>query len=527
MSEYSRMENLYPRGKHTKRSRIRSGGSQGEWQEHDTSAPRLSLRERRAHLPWGLIIGLSGLLAVFSVANPLLMRFADSLQSQTLYIGSAMMAGHVPYMDFYGTSGLVYYLLAMAGSLLGTPWILMAIQFGLTVWSGATFYRIIWQVTYHEKISRQLLLAFYLGVACLGWGGIYASLFALPFLLNGLFFVLRYLADDTRDEGFILYGINGALVFLIDPKSSLFWLVSLVFLTIVNWRWNRKARGVYQFLATILGFLLIVYTIGYYTILYQNVGAAIEQTFLYPLTTLGLSLGTNTMPLMIGAGLLLVTGLLTSLVYGLMACISSRKKELPLLLYSSFLATLAIAILESPFSVSNLIPLVPFGVLLTGLYMAETIQTQLSDDGEPLAVTEPKSYLVLNGFLPIIAVAYIIAYPIWMWFSQESIQAERTVVAEYISQESEVTDSIYAWDNSAMVYVESDRWSSASYITPDTYLVNEDKWADLNLALGYDKAHFVVINQNQPMLDSFASHLAASYEEIDLNLDHFKLYQLK
>lgn len=404
MSEYSRMESLYPRGKHAKRSRIRIERREKERSAGDNVQPRLSLRESRMHLPWGIVIGVSALLAVFSVANPFLMRFADSLQSQTLYIGSAMVAGHVPYMDFYGTSGLIYYLLAMIGSLLGTPWILMGIQFGVTVWSGVIFYRIIWQLTYHETISRQLLLAFYLGLACLGWGGLYAPLFALPFFLNALSFVLRYLANDSRDEGFILYGLNGAIVFLIDPKSSFLWLVSLIFLAIVNWRWRRKARGFYQFLAAVFGFLLVSYAVGYYTILYQNIGAAIEQTFLYPLTTLGLSLGTNVMPLIIGAGLLLVTGLLTSLVYGLMAIFASETKEAPLFLYILLVATLILGVLESPFSVSNLIPIVPIGLLLTGLYMASTVKLSASEDEEFIEYTEPKSYAVLNGFLPFLAV---------------------------------------------------------------------------------------------------------------------------
>ncbi|MEY8463504.1 hypothetical protein [Streptococcus merionis] len=527
MSEYSRMESLYPRGKHGRKSRLRNEKRQEVPVEREEKSSRLSLRESRIHLPWGIIFGLSALMAVFSVTNPLLMRFADSLQSQNLYAGAAMVANHIPYLDFFGTDGLIFYLLTMLGNFLGSPWLLMGIQFVFTIWSGALFYRIIWFLTYHEGISRQILLAFYLGLACLGWGGLYASLFALPFVLNGLSFMLRYLSGNTRDEGFILFGLNGALAFLIDPKSILLWLMSFVFLTVVNWRWKRKARGFYQFLATALGFLLIVYLAGYYTVLYQNIGAAIEQTFLYPLTTLGLSLKTSFLPLMIAAGLVLVTGLLTSLVYGVMAIVASDNKPIPIFLYLLFLTTAILAVLETPFSVSNLIPLLPHGLLLTGLYMASTIKVLPSDDDEFTDYTEPKSYVALNGFLPILALLYLVAYPAWLWVSQARVQEERLLVAQHIAANTGEDEKIYAWDNSALVYLESGRWASAAYITPDTYLVDEDKRSDLNLALGYDRASYVVVNQNQPMLDSFANHLAKSYEEIDLNLHEFKVYRLK
>lgn len=43
------------------------------------------------------------------------------------------------------------------------------------------------------------------------------------------------------------------------------------------------ARGFYQLLAAVFGFLLILYSVGYYAFEAQVLGTAIQQTFLYNL----------------------------------------------------------------------------------------------------------------------------------------------------------------------------------------------------------------------------------------------------
>lgn len=79
-------------------------------------------------------------------------------------------------------------------------------------------------------------------------------MFALPFLLTSVWFLVRYFENAVRDEAFILYGIDAALVFLIYPKSLILWLVAGLVLFIFNIQHRQVTRGIYQLLATILVF---------------------------------------------------------------------------------------------------------------------------------------------------------------------------------------------------------------------------------------------------------------------------------
>ncbi|MGT2755971.1 hypothetical protein [Streptococcus ovuberis] len=496
---------------------------------------RPSLRQLRVKLPWFLLLGLSALMSLLSVANPLLISFADSLQTQALYTGQAFLAGRVPYMDFYSSGGLVYHFLLLLGSILGNPLALMLVQFVLVLVAGVAFYKCLFRLTGLDVLSRQMLLVFYLCLGILAWGGLYAPLFALPFVLYGLLFLLEYFAGEARDEGFVLYGINGALVFLIDPKSSLLWLIAGLVLVGYNIKQERKARGVYQFLGTVFGFSLILYTVGYYTILYQNVGAAIEQTVLVPLQSLGHWQEEPMFFFFLLAVYLLGTGLLTSLVYGGFSLIRPENRASKVLLYLTMLVAVALVLLTPHFSPSHLLLVLPYGLALTASYIAErSIVSQPNDlEGEETAEewlgnAEPvTSYWALNAFLPILASLYLIAYPAWLWFDQGAVQAERATVASKIAEETTKTDLIYAWDNSASIYLMSQRFASAEIITPDTYKVTEDQQKALALALGYDRAKIVVVNQDLDLPETVAHHLEENYQEMSLEAKQFKVYQLK
>ncbi|MET3558219.1 hypothetical protein ABID29_001339 [Streptococcus rupicaprae] len=502
---------------------------------NNSEEKRPSLRQLRVKLPWGLLLGLSALLSLLSVANPFLTRFADSLQTQALYTGQAFLAGHVPYMDFYSSGGLIYHVLLLLGSVLGNSLGLMVVQFVLVLLAGIAFYKCLFQLTGLAELSRQMLLAFYLCVGILAWGGLYAPLFALPFVLYGLLFLIKYLAGESRDEGFILYGVNGALVFLIDPKSSLLWLTAGLVLLVYNVKQGQKARGLYQLLATVFGFSLILYTVGYYTILYQNVGAAIEQTVLVPLQSLGRWQEEPLLFFFLLAVYLLGTGLLTSFIYGGFSLIRPENRASKVLLYLTMLVAVALALLTPQFSPSHLLLVLPYGLVLTASYIAErSVFSQLSDSEEGAAEEEwlgdtapVTSYWALNAFLPILASLYLIAYPAWLWFDQGAVQAERQEIASKIAEETSKKDLIYAWDDSASIYLTSQRFASAEIIIPDTYNITDGQQKALTLALGYDRAKIVVVNQDLDLPETVAHHLEENYQEVATNLSQFKLYQLK
>ena len=124
-----------------------------------------------------------------------------------------------------------------------------------------------------QDLSHSLLLLFYLLVFALGFGGLYSSIFVLPFIFWSLSFLVRYLQDSIKDEKFILYGAFGALAFMIDPVSSLvFYSLTALVLLVYNIAAKRAARGFYQLLAGLFGFSVIFYPIGYFTVANRTFG---------------------------------------------------------------------------------------------------------------------------------------------------------------------------------------------------------------------------------------------------------------
>lgn len=524
MSAYSRLDRLGYQGKH-----------------YQAGEPRPLLKLRRIKVAWGLLIFLSALFSLLTVANPFLSSWADTLQSQGLYAGQAMALGQVPYNDFYGSSGLLYYLFNAIGVFGGNSIPLMLIHFIVLVLAGATFSKISYYLTGSEQASRNLLLAFFLSLGILAWGGVYAPLYALPFVLKGLWFLLRYFEGQASDEGFILYGLNGALTFLIDPKSTLLWLVAGFILLVIHVKEKQKARAVYQFLASLFGFLLALYGVGYYTIFYQNIGSAIQQTFLVPMQSLGRFQPTFSWQWALYPVFLLGTGLLTSIVYGFISLTKPGRFRTKLLLFLGFLVSLILALLNPYFSASHLLLTLPYGLGLTALFMVDSVMV-VNDEADKLEELEEQdateesaqaqnrelpSYWRLNAYLPILAVVYLFAYPAWIWYSQKEIHEERQKLVQEVTKNTEKSDRIYAWDQDASIYLLSQRQSAARIISPASYQVIQDQKEELQLDLGYDRAKYVIVNQNQALPDKVQQELDKKYEEIALNLEYFKLYQLK
>ncbi len=81
-----------------------------------------------------------------------------------------MTKGQVPFGDFYGTNGLLYYAINWLGSLAGGHWILMILQAITLFFAGFTI-RVV-RLLVSDKIQRRMSgLLFYFLVFGLGFGG--------------------------------------------------------------------------------------------------------------------------------------------------------------------------------------------------------------------------------------------------------------------------------------------------------------------------------------------------------------------
>ena len=305
-------------------------------------------RHSKRPVPLAIPFVLSLLISLLHVGVPFLTRFATNQQSQNLYAGWAMTKGQVPFGDFYGTNGLLYYAINWLGSLAGGHWILMILQAIALFFAGTYLYRVVRLLVSDKDTAKNVQLLFYFLVLGLGFGGTYVTLFSLPILFASMNFILAYLIGHRKDEGFILYGAIAAVAFLIDPMTSaLFYLLAFLGLTAFNIKQKRWARGFYQLLAALLGFSLVFYPIGYITVLNQTFGYAINQVT-YVFNALNFSNG-QTFSNAIYYGLLaLAFGLVSAFLMSFTKQNSSARRIFRFMGWAGSLVVLIVSILYEP-----------------------------------------------------------------------------------------------------------------------------------------------------------------------------------
>lgn len=469
---------------------------------------------------WSIVLW-SLLLSAISVANPFLTGLADSVQSQNLYAGFAMQAGQSPYGDFFGSSGVLFYLLAQLGSSFGTTIGLAILQFIALFVAGIFFDKIVGYYSQSRAITNQLTVWFYLFILALGFGGVSASLFALPFILTSLWFLVRYFDNAVRDEIFIFYGIDAALVFMIDPKSALLWAIASLMLFIYNIKYKRKARGFYQFLASLFGFLLVIYSVGYYTFIKQILGAAIVQTFLYNLK-LNFQLNQPATPSLIIGAFLLVSGFLLAFFKTLVSLKNEGRRYIKVITLLTFIVQFVFILGSQAFDLHQLIVLLPYGFLMVALPLPDQEATTAEDEVEPQPAF---SYLKASLFLPLLACIYIPLQPVIFYWQEGQVAQERSSIARYIREHTDNDASIYAWDDNAQIYLESQRLSAGTFVTVEPHIDNTANQQMITYDLNKNEAQYVVVNKDIPLLENVKSNLEKNYSLVETDTSQLALYE--
>ncbi|HEM6082758.1 TPA: quinol oxidase [Streptococcus suis] len=457
-------------------------------------------------LIWSLVLSL------VSVANPYLTFLATNLQTQNLYAGMAMMSGQHPYGDFFATNGILFYLMSLIGYIGGSFIVFGFLQFIALFIAGIYFYKIMVYFSRSERLATSSSHWFYIFIVSLGFGGLYAEVFVLPFVLASLWFLVRYFANAVGDEAFILYGIEAALAFLIYPQSLLLWLLAGFILFVFNTQQRQMARGFYQLLASIFGLLLILYSVGYYAFEAEILGTAIQQTLIYNLRLEFLPTEWVTALAMFSA-FLLFSGFLKNIFQTLLSIGRGRNNYFKVLILLIFL-TQSIFIIGTPkFQWSQLLLLLPFGFIMAILPMQDSTEED-----------EEHGYLGRQFFLPVVVALGIVIQPAYTYLVQGDLIAERTDIAQYIRENSDSNDKIFTWDNSASIYLSSRRLSSASIVATEPFLITDENQRSLIFDLNRNEASFIVVNKGIPLSDELASNLELQYKQVE-SYDHFVIYQ--
>ena len=477
--------------------------------------------------PFFSILIWSLFATVISIVVPFIFGLVSPQQMQDFYTGWALHQNGQIYTDYYGSNGLLYYLLTYLSQ--------GSILFALVEWvalfgAGIFLFKSADTLTGQRGQARQLLAIFYLLVASLGFGGSYAVVVALPFLFYSFSLVADYLDDPSNDKGFLRIGMSLALAFFLSPiPTTLFAAILALSLFGFNIAKRRFDHGLYQFLASALGFSLIFYPIGYYTVLTGTFGDAIGHT-LYPVVTLGFLSNTKLIDNATFYGLLaLALGLLTLIVSGIVQSKPAKQYAVSIMASLGLLVSLILLILsKEPLHGSRLAVVLPFLTLLLLTNIKEGLPGRTSRRRSTESSSLFGRYLKGNFYLPLVAIVYLLFLPVLSrYISHPSTYQEREQLASLVKQQTSSEDRVYAWDNRPDFYRASERLAPSSLVTPTLYTASDENKTKLVNDLKENQPKMILVNQKVALWSDVESLLSEKYELVQTDSKEFKLYKSK
>ena len=485
-----------------------------------------SVPEKRegAPIPFFSIMLWSLVATAISVVLPFIFGLVSPQQSQDLYTGWALHQNGQMYTDYFGTEGLLYYVL----NYLSQDSILIALVEWLALFGAGVFlFKAADTLVGQENEAKRVVFILYLLVAGLAFGGGYALLLALPFLFYSLSIVTNYLAFPKDDKGFVRVGMSLALAFFLAPiPTALFAVVLALGVVGFNLGKGHFVHGLYQFFASALGFSLLFYPLGYYTVWTGSFGDAISQT-LYPVNALSLFSNSHLLENAAFYGLLtLGLGSLGLLFVGLFESKPAKQYALSIAASLGLLVSLGILILSNePVNGTRLAILLPFLVLL----LLTGIKEDVSEGGSRRRKREKKASFIKGDFyLPLIALAYLIALPILSrYLSHPATYQERERLASVVKQQTSSEDRVYAWDDRPDFYRASERLVPTSLVTPTLYTASDENKTKLINDLKENQPKMIMVNQKVALWSDVKSWLSEKYELVQTDASEFKLYKSK
>ena len=485
-------------------------------------------KEEQVAFPFFRLIIGSTIATIFSVILPLLLDMVSPSQAQDLYIGWALHQGGQLYSSYYAGQGLLYYLLlyiTQGGILFALVEWLALLGGGYFLFSATDY------LTGQRDQAKQLLIIFYILVSGLGFGGGYATILALPFLLAGFSLVARYLSNPNNDKGFLRLGILLALSFFIEPLTSLlFTAVVTIGLFVFNVGHGRFIHGIYQFFAAALGFSLIFYPVGYYVLASGGFGEALGS-LLYPVDSLQIFTNPQLIDHLLFYGLLTFgLGALVLIFLGLFQSKASRLYVISVPASFVFLFGLVLLIFsQEPLHGSHLILILPFLLLL----LMTSIRGKHSDRGARCRRREGvptlwKKFMRGNLYLPILVVVYLIAVPFVARFVlHPASYSEQHQVVDRIKQETSEGDRIYIWDSHVQIYKESQRLAGSMFSSPLLYTNTEENKTSLINDLKENQPKMILVNDKVPVWSEVETILKENYQQVKTDYSEFKVYKIK
>lgn len=484
----------------------------------------------------GHILILSLILSIFSISVPYFTDFSNNIQSQNLYIAKMFANGSLPYSDFFATGGFFYYFLVSLAFRLGSTLWLIPIQTLTYYLSGTYLYKTVMHMTSNKEIATLISIIFFVINGTFGFGGLYPIQFAMPFVLGAIFFLTRYFAGHSRDEAFILYGFAGTAGALFEARTLIFWILSLVTIFVYNLVNKHFARGFYQVLCIIFGNILVLYLCLYFILNLQITSDYINQVLVYNFTQLAIEKNDFLLTLayqsfaVIGSGLLI--GALTTSNH-LMG--DAKDKSIKWVLLLSFIFTVVYSLFSQSFGLYSILNIVPYGLVLTALSLDDAIKKRAERtshrrrNGNHIHTLKVFDiFLSRNYFLPIAVFAFALAMPIIMFLFNLGNNTERSTVANYLAKNTKKDETIYVYDSSAKIYLESGRKAASQFVLPKLNTAKSSHQKALLDTLIQDSAQYIVVQQDTQLPSEVKSTLSKNYKKAPVKgVERYTVYVLK
>ncbi len=484
----------------------------------------------------GHILIFSLILSIFSISVPCFTDFANNIQSQNLYIAKMFANGSLPYSDFFATGGFFYYLLVSLAFRLGSTLWLIPIQFLAYYLSGSYLYKTVMHMTSKKEIATLISIIFYITNGTLGFGGLYPIQFAMPFVLGAIFFLTRYFAGHSRDEAFILYGFAGTAGALFEARTLIFWILSLVTIFVYNLVNKHFARGFYQVLCIVFGNILVLYLCLYFILNLQITSDYINQVLVYNFTQLAVEKNDFLLTLayqsfaVLGSGLLI--GALTTSNHLLG---DAKDKSIKWVLLLSFIFTVVYSLFSQSFGLYSILNIVPYGLVLTALSLDDAIKKRAERtshrrrNGNQIHTLKVFGiFLSRNYFLPIAVFAFAFAIPIIMFLFNLGNNTERSTVANYLAKNTKKDETIYVYDSSAKIYLESSRKAASQFVLPELNTAKSSHQKALSDTIIQDSAQYIVVQQDTQLPSEVKSTLSKNYKKAPVKgVKRYTVYVLK
>ncbi|KXT76059.1 hypothetical protein [Streptococcus sp. DD12] len=466
-------------------------------------------------------------LALLTVSMPYMTNLANGFQSQSLYTGYLFANGSLPYTDVFSTGGFFYYAIIALSYVLGSSVWLIFVHFVAFYMAGFYLYKIVAHMTGRRDAAVSLALIYYLLNLGLGFGGLYPIQWAMPLVLLGIWFLTKYFSGMTKDEAFILYGFVSVFAFMIEPRTAIFWVVSFVGILVYNIANHHFARGFYQLLAIIFGAILVFYTAAYFILNLQILGNYVYQAGSYLLGNFAIGSGNVFLTLVYQLFVAAASGLLIGcFALSKRSAYTARDRVIKVILLLTVALSLVMVLLVQTFQVYDLLLILPYSLVLAAVMVTNTdeVNEETMSGHESAFAT----YLAKHFYLPYLVVIIGILCPLISGVLQIATVKERTDLASFVAKNTSQSDAIYVWDNSATIYLASQRKAASQIILPTVNAASETNQKLLSDDLLQNNAKYVIVNNNQKLPSAVSTDLTSNYDIITVdNVSHFTVYQKK